>query len=65
MSLTVDEFLSMKCQVLSCRRVVWVAQLSVDEKSVDGLSPHRIRLFRREQSKGSNSDRVVFNSVQC
>jgi hypothetical protein len=42
MSLAVDELKSTKCQVLTCRRVVRGDKLSVDQLSVDGLSPHRI-----------------------
>jgi hypothetical protein len=41
MSLVVDELSATSCRVFTCRRVVWDDELSVDQLSVDGLSPHR------------------------
>ena len=38
----VNKIKSTSCQESTCRRVVGGDEKSVDERSVDGLSPHRL-----------------------
>ncbi len=53
----------MKCQNLNCRRVVGGDQKSVDEMSVDGLSPHQIdreRESERDKERERESTKIQY-----